>query len=179
MRPGPWLLGLGYRPSHPLPHDDWAHALALAARRDLGGFALGLNLSAAFPLSISGDGVELALQRTELRVEGLKQWEVGRRVRLGLGVGASVVFDRRSTEQAGDQREATAATMRPSGGFGALAELQCLLSGHVGLLVAGGADGVPWRTRFVVDDGDTQTQIGRLFWLNPWLMVGLFTRFGG
>ncbi|HEX6240205.1 MAG TPA: hypothetical protein VFZ61_04910, partial [Polyangiales bacterium] len=172
-------LAVGYRPSHPLPRDEWAHALALAARRDLSSFALGLNLSAAFPLSITGDGVRLSLQRTELRLEGLKQWELGTRVRLGLGLAASVVFDRRSTEQAGEDRAATPAAMIPSGGFGALVELQCLFSRHVGGLVAGGADGVPWRTRFVVDDGDAQSQIGRLFWLNPWLMVGLFTRFGG
>lgn len=175
---GPWLVGLAYRLSRPLK-TTLTHGLGLTARRDLGGFALGLQLSAAFPASLARDSTRISLQRTQLGVDALKQWQPIERLRIGLGVAARLAFDRRSTERPGDSLAATAGATSVSAGFGLLLELQWLFARGVGAFVAGGADGVPWRTRFVVREGDTNRPVARLSWLDPWLTVGLFTRFGG
>lgn len=174
---GPWLLAFGYRPDRPFK-SAWAHGFALAARRDLGGFALGLAASVALPVTATKADNRISLQRTQLRLEGLKQWIVVPRVRLALGLAASLALDRRSTERANEDYEATSPSMSPSGSFGLFAEAQFLFVPGVGGFVAGGADAVPWRTKFVVEDGMQQTTVATLSWLDPWVMVGLFTRFG-
>jgi hypothetical protein len=174
---GPWLLAFGYRPDRPLK-SAWAHGFALTARRDLAGFALGLSASASLPVPLARADSRISLSRVQLRLEGLKQWSVSERTRLALGLAANLSFNRRSTERAGADREATAASTSVSGSFGLFAEAQWLFVPGVGGFVAGGADAVPWRTKFVLDDGDQETRLATLSWLDPWVMVGLFTRFG-
>lgn len=177
---GPWLIGLAYRASHPIQNPSrWAHSLSLTSRRDLAGFALGLQVNVSVPFSVAGDEARISLQRTQLRVEGLKWWEPTQRVRLALGVAASLLLDRRSTDSADESWTKSPATTLTSGSFGLLGELSFRFSRDVGGFLAAGADAVPWRTRFVTEDEGQQSTIARLFWLDPWLMVGLFTRFGG
>lgn len=175
---GPWLLGLGYRLTRPLK-GTLTHGLGLGVRRDLAGFALGLHAAAALPASLSRNGTRITLQRTQLAIDALKQWQLTERLRLGLGIVARVAFDRRTTELPGESLLATQAAVHASGAFGLFLELQWLFARGVGGFVAGGADAVPWRTRFVVRDGTEQRSVARLSWLDPWCTVGLFTRFGG
>ena len=101
---------------------------------------MGLQVSAAFPLSLARDDTRIPLQRTQLTVDGLKQWQPTDRLRIGLGVAARLAFDRRSTERPGGSLTATAGATRISAAFGLLLELQWLFARGVGAYVAGGAD---------------------------------------
>jgi hypothetical protein len=65
-----------------------------------------------------------------------------------------------------------------SGGFGLSGQLEWQFSRSLGGLVGLGADAVPWRTRFVYEDGGKGGVVARLSWLDIWALVGFFTRFG-
>jgi hypothetical protein len=175
--PRPWLLSFAYRPSRPF-HGTFAHGLALGARRDLAGFALGLSAIGTFPIRLAQAGTEIHLNRLQLRLEGQKRWQVLPSLGLLLGVAASLSIDFRSTKQVQAPLVATGDSSTFSGGFGLLGQLEWQFSRPVGLLLGIGADAVPWRTRFIYQDGGEGGVVARLSWLDVWALVGFFTRFG-
>jgi hypothetical protein len=173
----PWRLLLAYRPSRPF-RTSFAHALALGVRRDLGGFALGATALGSLPFTIARADTEIRLNRLQLRLEGHKYWDVRPDLRLALGIAAGLSVDFRSTRKVAADMVRTGDTTTFSGSFGLLAQLDWLFSRRVGLTVALGADGVPWRTKFVYTDEGNGGQVARLSWLDIWALVGIFTRFG-
>jgi hypothetical protein len=175
--PPPWTLSLAYRPSHPF-HDTFAHGFALGLRRDLAGFALGFTTVASLPLSLEDAGTEIRLTRLSLRLEGLKRWLPHPGLQLALGVAASLGLDFRSTAQVPAPMIATGDAVTVTGAFGLLGQLEWAFSRHLGAMLGVGADVVPWRTKFVYEDGAEGGVVARLSWLDVWALVGFFTRFG-
>lgn len=172
-----WRIQLAYRPSRPF-RSTFAHALALGLRRDLGGFALGASAVGSLPFTIARAGTEIRLNRLQLRLEAQKYWDVRADLRFALGIAAGVSVDFRSTRKVSEAMVRTGDATTFSGSFGLLAQLDWLFSERVGLAVGLGADGVPWRTKFVYTDGASGGQVARLSWLDIWALVGFFTRFG-
>jgi hypothetical protein len=171
-------LSLGYRPSRPF-RSTFAHALGLGYRHELSGFALGGSVFGSLPLTVARKGTEIRLNRVQLRLEGHKYWDVRPDLRLALGVAAGLSIDLRSTRKVAEAMVRTEDAATFSGSFGLLAQLDWLFSERFGALLAMGADGVPWRTKFVYADGGNGGQVARLSWLDIWALVGFFTRFGG
>jgi hypothetical protein len=172
-----WRLLLAYRPSRPF-RSTFAHALALGLRRDLSGFAFGATTIASLPLTVGRAGTEIRLNRLQLRLEGQKYWDVRPDLRFALGVAAGLSIDFRSTRKVAEDMVRTGNATTFSGSFGLLAQLDWLFSQRVGATLGLGADAVPWRTKFVYDDGAAGGQVARLSWLDIWGLVGFFTRFG-
>jgi hypothetical protein len=174
----PWRVLLAYRPSRPF-RSAFAHALALGVRRDLAGFALGLSGVGSLPLTLHKSSTEIRVSRLQLRLEGLKHWDVRPELRVALGVAAGLSVDFRSTRAVAADLMRTGDAVTFSGTFGLLAQLDWAFSRHVGATLALGADVVPWRTEFVYRDGVGGGRVARLSWLDIWALVGFFTRFGG
>jgi hypothetical protein len=174
----PWRVLLAYRPSRPF-RSAFAHALALGVRRDLRGFALGLGIVGSLPLSLHKSSTEIRVNRLQLRLEGLKHWDLRPELRVALGVAAGLSVDFRSTRAVAADLMRTGDAVTFSGTFGLLAHLDWAFSQHVGAMLALGADVVPWRTEFVYRDGPDSGRVARLSWLDIWALVGFFTRFGG
>jgi hypothetical protein len=173
----PWTVALAYRPSRPF-RTTFAHGLALGLRRDLLGFALGATLLGTLPFRIENAGTELRLTRLQLRLEAQKPWEVRPSLRLILGLAAGLSVDFRSTEQVEAPKVRTTDAATLSASFGLIGQLEWLFSTRVGAVLGVGADGVPWRTKFVYRDGAKTGVVARLSWLDVWALVGFFTRFG-
>ncbi len=174
----PWQILLAYRASRPF-RSAFAHAFALNVRRDLSGFALGLGALGSLPLTLRRGANEIRLNRLQLRLEGLKHWDVRPELRLALGVAAGLSVDFRSTRAVAADLMRTGDAATFSGSFGLLAQLDWAFSRHLGAALALGADGVPWRTEFVYQDAAGAGRVARLSWLDIWAFVGFFTRFGG
>jgi hypothetical protein len=173
----PWLLSLAYRPSRPF-RSTFAHGFALGIRRDLAGFALGLSAIGTLPLTLTKAGTEIRLNRLQLRLETHKRWQPRPSLQLLLGVAAGLSIDFRSTEKVEAPMIRTGDASAFSGGFGLSGQLEWQFSRSLGGLVGLGADAVPWRTRFVYEDGGKGGVVARLSWLDIWALVGFFTRFG-
>jgi hypothetical protein len=173
----PWAVTVAYRPSLPFPK-TFAHGFALGVRRDLSRFAVGLSGIGALPLSLSQDATEIRIHRLQIRLEGLMRFPLLSRLELALGLAASVGFDFRSTEKVAPSMVGTADATTVSGAFGLLGQLEWRFSDRVGTVLGLGADAVPWRTKFVYEDGQGGGVVARLSWLEAWALLGLSVRFG-
>jgi hypothetical protein len=175
--PNPWLLAAGYRLSLPIK-DELAHAAALALRRDVGRFALGVAGYAAGPLELERAGTQIRVRRFGLRLEALWGPQIAARTRLWLGLAGGCTGNARSTRSVGSEQQPTADELRWSGLLGPQAELHWQPLRYLGLSLALGFDFVLWRTKFAYEDAGGQATLEAFSRIEPWAMAGLFTRFG-
>jgi hypothetical protein len=175
--PGPWLLGAGYRISRPLAGEP-SHAGALALRRDIGRFAVGVDGYAARALELASGDTEARLRRFGFRLAALWGARPSAHTRVWLGAAAGCAATVRHTQALGDQQRATKDRLTWAGVLGPFGELHWQPVPALGLSLSIGVDIVLGRTKFTYEDAGQEQPLGALEHLDPWAIAGVFTRFG-
>lgn len=164
---GLWTLRAGARVAR-VSSEHAAFGPLLGFGVDIGHATLTLQGTTSWPLTISGDGVEVELRRHGLTLHPLVQLTDSRQWRLLAGIDGGMVLYARRTPSASGTLSATPPTTSLSAVFGADAELQWWPTRWFSLTLAAGLDLLTGPTKFALQRGTGPQVVQRLAWFEPW-----------